>query len=342
LPSDEIYKKYPYYHNSIPYAHMGEKEVNGIKLYNNQSPTTIVQLYICQIQSRARALTIIPRRAIFRIGMLLRDSEVAKKVRTYLLNVEENATPEEKLRAVELLRENKQHIELLENKILLMDDKLNRTNTYMEELMHSNFVLNQSVEKLLSQPLFKINENMSHAYDQLMIEFVDIMEMYGIKNKYKNNYSFFNAEFGNWVNVKFNNKVNKKQYWIFYYGIDIIKQFVYGIKQEIIIKSQQGNWISKSGVYTNSVEWLKLLEEFNHSCVYCGISDKETIMVADHILPQTHEKSTDCIYNIVPCCSDCNRSKGTSNIRDWYTTQSFFDAQKFEHIKNHWKMYFFE
>jgi hypothetical protein len=43
--ADEIYKKYPYYHNSIPYAHMGEKEVNGVKLYNNQSPTTIVELY---------------------------------------------------------------------------------------------------------------------------------------------------------------------------------------------------------------------------------------------------------------------------------------------------------
>ncbi len=34
---------------------------------------------------------IIPRRALLRIGMLLRDSEIAKEVRNYLLNTEENS-----------------------------------------------------------------------------------------------------------------------------------------------------------------------------------------------------------------------------------------------------------
>ena len=37
---------------------------------------------------RLNRLTIIPRRAVLRIGMLLRDSEVAKTVRSYLLNLE--------------------------------------------------------------------------------------------------------------------------------------------------------------------------------------------------------------------------------------------------------------
>jgi len=41
--------------------------------------------------SRAASLTIIPRRALLRIGMLLRDSLVARQVREYLLNVEEIA-----------------------------------------------------------------------------------------------------------------------------------------------------------------------------------------------------------------------------------------------------------
>ncbi|WP_051663200.1 hypothetical protein [Alicyclobacillus macrosporangiidus] len=43
------------------------------------------------ISPKARSLTLIPRRAVLRIGMLLRDSVVAKTVRTYLLNVEEEA-----------------------------------------------------------------------------------------------------------------------------------------------------------------------------------------------------------------------------------------------------------
>lgn len=40
---------------------------------------------------KARSLAIFPRRAVLRVGMLLRDSKVAKQVRTYLLDVEEVA-----------------------------------------------------------------------------------------------------------------------------------------------------------------------------------------------------------------------------------------------------------
>ncbi|WP_052292924.1 phage antirepressor KilAC domain-containing protein [Desulfofarcimen acetoxidans] len=49
----------------------------------------------------APSLTIIPRRAILRIGMLLRDSEVAKTVRSYLLNVEERASATQRQQAME-------------------------------------------------------------------------------------------------------------------------------------------------------------------------------------------------------------------------------------------------
>lgn len=48
-------------------------------------------------------ITLFPKRAILRIGMLLRDSEVAKEVRTQLLNILENSTDEEK--TVELDKE---------------------------------------------------------------------------------------------------------------------------------------------------------------------------------------------------------------------------------------------
>lgn len=41
-----------------------------------------------------RGLRVFPKRAILRIGMLLRDSEVAKEVRTQLLNIEEKASAE--------------------------------------------------------------------------------------------------------------------------------------------------------------------------------------------------------------------------------------------------------
>ena len=40
------------------------------------------------------------RRAILRVGMLLRDSEVAKEVRTQLLNIEEKSTTEQKISSI--------------------------------------------------------------------------------------------------------------------------------------------------------------------------------------------------------------------------------------------------
>ena len=43
-----------------------------------------------QIKSRARNLALFPRRAILNVGMLLRDSEIAKEIRTRLLDMAEN------------------------------------------------------------------------------------------------------------------------------------------------------------------------------------------------------------------------------------------------------------
>ena len=47
-----------------------------------------------------RGLKVFPRRAILRIGMLLRDSVIAKEVRTQLLNIEEKTTVETKVQDI--------------------------------------------------------------------------------------------------------------------------------------------------------------------------------------------------------------------------------------------------
>lgn len=46
-------------------------------------------------------LKVFPRRAILRVGMLLRDSEVAKEVRTQLLNIEEKTSDETKIHDID-------------------------------------------------------------------------------------------------------------------------------------------------------------------------------------------------------------------------------------------------
>ena len=47
-----------------------------------------------------RGINVFPRRAILRIGMLLRDSNIAKEVRNQLLNIEEKSTPEIKIQDI--------------------------------------------------------------------------------------------------------------------------------------------------------------------------------------------------------------------------------------------------
>ena len=69
-----------------------QKERNkAIVTYNDGTTLTVTN----------RGLKVFPRRAILRIGMLLRDSAVAKEVRTQLLNIEEKTSREVKTEDIE-------------------------------------------------------------------------------------------------------------------------------------------------------------------------------------------------------------------------------------------------
>jgi len=69
-------------------------------------------LSVANISNKTRGILLFPRRAILRVGMLLRDSEVAKQVRTYLLDAEHVTTA----RDIERLKVEK---ELLDQKYRL-------------------------------------------------------------------------------------------------------------------------------------------------------------------------------------------------------------------------------
>lgn len=66
----------------------------GLKTGKGKSEITFSNGEIITIPNRG--LKVFPRRAILRIGMLLRDSAVAKEVRTQLLNIEEKTSNEVK------------------------------------------------------------------------------------------------------------------------------------------------------------------------------------------------------------------------------------------------------
>lgn len=58
---------------------------DGYKVLTKNELSSLKEL--CQIKSRARSLAVFPKRAILRVAMLLRDSEVAKEIRTRLLDI---------------------------------------------------------------------------------------------------------------------------------------------------------------------------------------------------------------------------------------------------------------
>jgi hypothetical protein len=47
------------------------------------------------------------------------------------------------------------------------------------------------------------------------------------------------------------------------------------------------------------------------TCIYCGLQPPET---TDHIIPRK-KNGPSSHWNLIGCCRDCNRSKGT---RDWF------------------------
>lgn len=96
---------------SLIIDHREELESNGVRVLKGDELTSLKEMGI--IGKTSSAFTIIPRRAILNIGMLLRDSEVAKQIRTYLLNLEEVSSKQERTVQVPQHREIEAQAKLL-------------------------------------------------------------------------------------------------------------------------------------------------------------------------------------------------------------------------------------
>lgn len=71
---------------SLVVDHREELEASGYRVLTGTELTSFKE--VSGIQSRSRALALYPRRVVLNIAMLLRDSEVARQVRKYLLDME--------------------------------------------------------------------------------------------------------------------------------------------------------------------------------------------------------------------------------------------------------------
>ncbi|MFE4633081.1 restriction endonuclease [Streptomyces sp. NPDC056773] len=71
---------------SLVLDHRGELDDSGYRVLSGAELSSFKELGY--IQSQASSLAVFPRRAVLNVGMLLRDSEVARQVRAYLLDAE--------------------------------------------------------------------------------------------------------------------------------------------------------------------------------------------------------------------------------------------------------------
>ncbi|MFG2723923.1 hypothetical protein [Streptomyces canus] len=71
---------------ALVHDHRAELEANGYRVLAGTELSDFKQL--SGVQSRTRSLAIFSRRAVLNVATLLRDSEVARQVRVYLLDME--------------------------------------------------------------------------------------------------------------------------------------------------------------------------------------------------------------------------------------------------------------
>ena len=74
----------------------GEFEDDGMVVLTGEDLKDFIAK-VCEVQSepnkissKTRSLTLVTKRSLLRVGMLLTNSELAKEIRDYLLNIEEN------------------------------------------------------------------------------------------------------------------------------------------------------------------------------------------------------------------------------------------------------------
>lgn len=87
---------------------------NGMRVLRGEEYREFVSVNLTDANPKARSLTVLPRRAVLNVGQMLAGSNIAKQVRTYLLDVEEIASPEQKATAIDKAAEAEAQLRAIE------------------------------------------------------------------------------------------------------------------------------------------------------------------------------------------------------------------------------------
>lgn len=78
-----------------------------------------------------------------------------------------------------------------------------------------------------------------------------------------------------------------------------------------------------------SLDLTQRFEQFDNRCCYCG-SDQG--IQVEHFIPRSRG-GPHVINNLLPACTECNKSKRDHDPEDWYRAQSFFTERRWNKIR---------
>lgn len=91
-----------------------ELRENGYRVLRGAEYRSFAADVLSVASPKARSVALFTRRAILNVGQLLTESDVARQVRTYLLNIEESVAPEQKASAIERAAEAEAQLRAIE------------------------------------------------------------------------------------------------------------------------------------------------------------------------------------------------------------------------------------
>jgi phage antirepressor YoqD-like protein len=107
-----------------------ELDDDGLRVVSRTELLETFNMQASNLDPKARSITLYPRRAVLRIGMLLRDSPVARKVRDHLLDSERQPVTREERFAFALL-DAKVMIEERDDRIAELEPKARKFDNFL-------------------------------------------------------------------------------------------------------------------------------------------------------------------------------------------------------------------
>lgn len=115
---------------------------------------------------------------------------------------------------------------------------------------------------------------------------------------------------------------------------------IYGISHKEVINIKSHRYRARKKRLPNTLtlkEWNKIKKDFNNSCAYCGMTEKEHFDKFNESLHQEHfiplSKGGEYTHNnIIPSCKSCNSSKGENLFSEWYPNYEHYSEGKEDKI----------